>query len=116
MTYSSSNSHRYSDTMARLDSVRLSPYRLAEARAQLLRAEAISDLVYRAWITSSALARWLTAAIKRKSVAVADRCAESAMRAAMRQRDAYLAQATDTADLERRLRTWQAPRFASHLN
>lgn len=116
MTCSSSNSHKYSDTMARLESVRLSPYQLAEARAQLLRAEAIADLVCGAWTASSALARQLKAAITRKLAALANRYAESAMRAAMRQRDKYLAQATDTADLERRLRTWQAPRYASHLN
>ncbi len=116
MTYSSSNSHKHSDTMARLESVRLSPCQLAEARAQLLRAEVIADLVYGACTASSTLARRLKAAITRKSAALANRYAESAMRAAMRQRDKYLAQATDTADLERRLRMWQARRYASHLN
>ena len=116
MTYSPSNSHKYSDTMRRLESVRLSTHQLAEARAQLLRAEAIADLVYSVWTVSSALARRLTAAITRKSAALANRYAESALQAAMRQRDKYLAQATDTADLERRLRTWQAPRYVSHLN
>ena len=60
--------------------------------------------------------RLLKDAMTRNLAAMANRYAESAMRAAMRQRDEYLAQATDTADLERRLRTWQAPRYASHLN
>lgn len=115
MTYSLSNSHKYSETMARLESVRLGPCQLAEARAQLLRAEAIVEFVYGAWTASSALVRRLKAAITRKSAALANRYAESAMRSAMRQRDKYLAQATDTADLERRLRTWQAPRYASHV-
>jgi len=116
MTYSSRNSQSYRETLARLESIRLSPYQLAEARAQLSRAEAIADVVYAAWSALSTLTRRVAAAIARSSGALADAYAESALKASMRQRDRYLAQATDTADLERRLRSWQAPRYASHLN
>ena len=116
MTCSSRNSDSYQETLARLESVRLSPYQLAEARIQLARAEAIADLVYGAWRALSSLTRRVASVIVRQSAALADTYAESALKASMRQRDRYLAQATDTADLERRLRSWQAPRYAAHLN
>ena len=116
MIYSSRKSHGYQDTLSLLESVRLRPHQLAEARIQLARAEAIADLVYAAWTALSSVTRRAAAAIVRKSAALADAYAESAMQASMRQRDRYLTQATDTADLERRLRSWHAPRYASHLN
>jgi len=114
MAYNASNSQKSSDTMIRLESVRLSARQLAEARAQLIQAEAIADVVHRGWKLSCLAARRMKAALTRKTAALANRYAESALRAASRQRDSYLAQATDTADLERRLQTWQSPRFMSH--
>jgi len=116
MTYKPSNSHNEADAIADLSSIRLSPSGLAEARAELLRAEAIAEAIHRGWTASYVLAHWLKAVTTRKFAAVADRYSESAMRATMRQRDLYLGQATDTADLERRLQTWQMPRYAPHLN
>jgi hypothetical protein len=77
----------------------------------LLRAEAVAEFVHRVWIATNALARRVIAAIARKSIALADSFADSAMRSGERQRDAYLAQATDTADLEQRIRFWQARRY-----
>lgn len=91
--------------VARLDSILLSAHELAEARVQMLRAEAIADFVYSAWI----LVRRAAAGIACKSSELADAYAESAMRAGARKRDEYLSRATDIADLERRLRMLQAP-------
>lgn len=101
---------RDESALARLDNIRLSAHQLAEARVQMMRAEAIADLVYGAWIWSSSLVRRAAAAIARKSSELANAHAESVIRAGARKRDEYLAQATDTADLERRFRTLEAPR------
>ena len=108
MSYKLRKYHIDQDTLALLEKVRLSGPELAEARAQLLRAEAIADIVYRAWRLTSDVTRRVIAAIARKSVALADSFANSLMRSGERQRDAYLAQATDTAELEQRVRAWQA--------
>jgi hypothetical protein len=116
MTYNSNISHNYQQTSASLQSIRLTPCQLAEARFQLARAEAIADLVYRAWTAFSSVTRHVGAAIARRSAALVDAYAESAMHANMDRRDRYLAQATDVADLERRFRSWQSPRYAPHLN
>ena len=104
MSYKLRKYHINQDTLSLLEKVRLTGPKLAEARAQLLRAEAIAGFVYGAW----SLAQYAFAAIARKAVALADEFARSAMRSGERRRDAYLAQATDTADLERRVRAWQA--------
>ena len=111
MTYESRISEQEKGTYARLATVRLSSYELAAARAQLLQAEAIADFVHGAWTVTSALARRAARAMARKVTALLDAFAESAFRASSRQRDSYLAQATDTADLERRIRSWHAGRF-----
>lgn len=116
MNNSSRNSHSYQETLEMLTSVRLSAHQLAEARIQLARAEAFADLVYGAWTVLGSVTRRATAAIVRAFAALADTYAQSASKASMRQRDRYLTQATDTADLERRLRSWQTPRYALHLN
>lgn len=95
------------DTLTLLGKVRISARELAQARAQLLRAEAIADLLYRAWIATRTMARRLGVAIVRRAAAFANAYAESAIRVSERTRDAYLSRATDTADLERRMRSWQ---------
>jgi hypothetical protein len=116
MNHSSNISHNYQEPSSRLESVRLTPSQLAEARIQLARAEAIADLVYGAWTALSSVTRHVAAAIARRFATLADAYAESAMHADMDRRDRYLAQATDVADLERRFRSWQSPRYAPHLN
>ena len=115
MTYSSRNSKSNQETMESLKSVRLSPYELTEARVQLARAMAFADFAYGAWTMLSSLTRRATAAIVRTCAALADTYAQSAAKASMRQRDKYLTQATDNADLERRLRSWQTPRYSQRL-
>lgn len=102
-------------SLARLDGIRLSAHELAEARVQMLRAEAMAEIVYGTWIGSRRVARRVAATISRKAGELANAYAESAFRAGTRKRDEYLAQATDTADLERRLRVLQAPRHVPLL-
>ena len=104
MDYKLRKYHKNQDTLVLLERVRLSGPKLAEARFQLLRGEAMADLICGAWrLTVRALG-----AIAGKARALADSMANSAMRSGEHQRDAYLAQATDTADLEHRIRYWQA--------
>ena len=99
----------------RLESIRLTSAELAAARAQWAQAETIAALIFRAWTASMALVRRVIAAIVRKSVAHADSFADSAMRASERERDEYFSGAVDAADLERRIRSWQSRRYASHF-
>ncbi|MBI3371437.1 MAG: hypothetical protein HY017_06720 [Betaproteobacteria bacterium] len=108
MGYKLRKYHKNQDTLALLEKVRLTGPRLAEARAQLLRAEAMADFLHGAWRLTSDAARRMAAAVARKTVAIANSFARSAMDSGERRRDAYLAKATDTAELEQRVRSWQA--------
>lgn len=102
-------------SLARLDGIRLSARELAEARVQMMRAEAIADVVYDAWVGAGSLVRRVVAAVSRKAGELANAYAESALRAGARKRDEYLAQATDTADLEHRFRMLEEPRYVPLL-
>ncbi len=46
-------------TLARLETICLSDYQRAEARAHVLRAEAIAEVIHRAWTGTRALLRGL---------------------------------------------------------
>ncbi len=108
MDYKLRKYHINQDTLALLEKVDLTDLKLVEARAQLLRSEAMAEFLYGAWRLTSDFTRRAAAAIARKAVVLADSFARSAIRAGERRRDAYLAQAADTAELEQRIRFWQA--------
>lgn len=108
MNYKLRKCHNDQETLALLEKVRLSAPKLAEARAQLLRAEAMAEFLYGAWSLASGGTRRVATAVARKGAALADSFARSALDASERRRDAYLAKATDTAELEQRVRAWQA--------
>ena len=107
MTYRSGNSRNDQSTLARLASIRLNAHDHARARAEVLRAEAIADLLHRAWSASSTNARRFISAVRGRVITRANAYAQSAMRSSERKREAYIARATDLADLERRIRSWQ---------
>lgn len=108
MNYKLRKYHKDQETLALLEKVQLSAPDLAEARAQLLRAEAMAGFLYGAWRLTRNATRAVAAAVARKTVALADSFARSAMDSSERRRDAYLAKATNTAELEQRVRAWQA--------